>query len=61
MPAIFYLDLPVSGPSSAASRLSQTESSNAAEPHPFDALIDRVTSAASVRPSSGAGTERRNA
>jgi hypothetical protein len=62
MPAIFYLSLPVSSePSSAVSRLTQIETSNAAEPHPFDAIIDRVTASASVPPSAGPGTERRGA
>jgi hypothetical protein len=61
MPAIFYLSLPVAGePASTVNRLSQIESSHAVEPHPFDAIIDRVTSAAGVQPAGGAGTERRN-
>ena len=60
MPAIFYLDLPVAGePASTVNRLSQIESSHAAEPHPFDAIIDRVTSSAGVQPA-GSGNERRN-
>jgi len=60
MPAIFYLSLPVSSePSSAVSRLAQIETSNAAEPHPFDAIIDRVTASTSVQPSGGSGADRR--
>jgi hypothetical protein len=60
MPAIFYLPLPVAGePAATVNRLSQIESSHAAEPHPFDAIIDRITAAASVTPA-GPGTERRN-
>jgi hypothetical protein len=62
MPAIFYLSLPVAGePAVSGNRLSQIESSNAAEPHPFDAIIDRVTSAAGVQPAGAAGFERRRA
>ena len=60
MPAIFYLSLPVAGePAGTVNRLSHIESSHAAEPHPFDAIIDRVTSAAGVQPA-GSGAERRN-
>jgi hypothetical protein len=61
MPAIFYLSLPVAGePATTVNRLSQIESSHAAEPHPFDAIIDRVTAAAGLQPAGGPGTERRN-
>jgi hypothetical protein len=59
MPAIFYLSLPPVETSTTVSRLSQPETSHAAEPHPFDELIDRVTSAAGSHPTGVAGSERR--
>ena len=55
MPAIFYLSLPPVETATATSRLSQPETSHAAEPHPFDDIIDRVT----VRHRLAAGRRRR--
>jgi len=60
MPAIFYLSLPPVEIAAAANRLSQPETPQAAEPHPFDHLIDRVASAGGSRPAGAAGSERRN-
>ena len=60
MPAIFYLPLPAVETSTSPNRLSQPETSHAAEPHPFDDLIDRVTSAFGSQPGGLASTDRRN-
>ena len=60
MPAIFYLSLPAVETSTSPNRLLQPETSHAAEPHPFDNLIDRVTSAPGPQPGSLASTDRRN-
>jgi hypothetical protein len=60
MPAIFYLSLPPVEIAAAASRLSQAETPQAAEPHPFDDVIDRVASANGPQPAGATGSERRN-
>ena len=60
MPAIFYLSLPPVETATATNRFSQPDTSHAAEPHPFDDVIDRVTAATGSQASGPAGTERRN-
>ena len=60
MPAIFYLSLPPVETATATNRFSQPDVSRAAEPHPFDDAIDRVTAATGPQAPGAAGTERRN-
>ena len=61
MPAIFYLSLPPVEVAAATNRLAQPEQSRAVEPHPFDEVIDRVTSSHGTPSAGRAGAERGSA